>query len=327
MIRLLSVELSSTKVNHMVFTQRQNSALKNKGVLCESFSLLGGIGIISFFRQIFYLQKKIKNFKPDIINAQFGSYTSFVCSFFSLKHKYIITFRGSDLFLKASIKNTNVIRGFMAHVLSQYSSLFAHRVICVSEKLSDHLWFAKHKSVVISDGVDLELFAEDTIPKARKILNIPTNSKVLLFNAGYNPLIKRKDIADHVASILGSRISDFKYIVLDGNIRPNLVPVYLQAANCLIVTSDSEGGPIIVKEALACNLPIVSVEVGDVVYMLNDVEECIVVAREINQLVDRVEEIILRGNRSNGRKFCYRYDMELCVERLIKVYACAAQIS
>ena len=59
--------------------------------------------------------------------------------------------------------------------------------------------------------------------------------------------------------------------VLDGNVAPARVPALMNAADCLLVTSDAEGSPTVVQEALATNLPVVSVDVGDIAERLEGV--------------------------------------------------------
>ena len=107
---------------------------------------------------------------------------------------------------------------------------------------------------------------------------------------------------------------------MEGQVSADEVPFYLQASDCLLVTSDSEGSPCIVKEALACGLPIVSVDVGDVAQMTKGVSQCWVVDREVEVLADRVEEAVLARRRSNGREFSDRYNLQYCMDRLIDMY-------
>ena len=58
---------------------------------------------------------------------------------------------------------------------------------------------------------------------------------------------------------------------------PEEVCTYMNAADCLLLTSDSEGSPNVIKEAMACNCPIVTTDVGDVEERLHDLEGCFVV--------------------------------------------------
>lgn len=319
-LKVLSVEPGSEKTNNMIFAHRQNEALRKRGTICKSLAIAHAKSLSDFIDHFLLLRRELNEFQPLILHAQYGSYTAFLCSLFSRNRNFIVTFRGSDLNLQANISNTNILRGIFGHLLSQISAVFAHRIVCVSEGLKKRIWFGKSKTKIIPDGVDLNSFFPRSLNEARAHLGITENARVLLFNAGYNPKIKRQDLSDQVAQILEQRIDGFRYIVMKGDVSSDKVPLYIQASDCLLVTSDSEGSPCIVKEALACALPIVSVDVGDVVQMTKDVSLCWVVARNVNQLADHVEHAIQLGERSNGREFSRRYDMERCMDRLISCY-------
>lgn len=322
LLKILSVEPGSEKTNNMIFARRQNDALSKRGITCKSVAVAHARTLSDFVGHLLFLHREMREFKPSIVHAQYGTYNAFLCSFFSLRCKFVISFRGSDLNLEANIGNTNFLRGLLGHFLSQASALFAHRIICVSQRLAGKLWWGRSKTSVIPDGVDLASFVSGSLQEARVRIGVPEDARVLFFNAGYNPRVKRKDLSDAVAEILQSRIQGFQYLVMEGQIAPEEVPAFLQASDCLLITSDNEGSPCIVKEALACELPIVSVDVGDVSQMVQGVSQCCVEERNVKVLADRVEEIIRLGIRSDGRKFSHRYDMDRCIDRLIGVYLC-----
>ncbi|WP_354269976.1 glycosyltransferase [Bradyrhizobium japonicum] len=78
------------------------------------------------------------------------------------------------------------------------------------------------------------------------------------------------------------------------------VAQFLNAVDCLLLTSAHEGSPNIVKEALACNLPIVSVDVGDVAERIKEFEGCYIVPDEPTFLAEAVEKVLVRGKRLSG---------------------------
>jgi glycosyltransferase involved in cell wall biosynthesis len=75
----------------------------------------------------------------------------------------------------------------------------------------------------------------------------------------------------------------------------------MNASDCLLVASDSEGSPTVVQEALACGLPIVSVPVGDIAERLRDVNHSRVVPRGKAALASAIVELTRKPLRSNGR--------------------------
>jgi glycosyltransferase involved in cell wall biosynthesis len=100
----------------------------------------------------------------------------------------------------------------------------------------------------------------------------------------------------------------------------NKVPVWLNAGDVLLVTSSQEGSPNIVKEALACNLPVVSVDVGDVPERLHGIEGCYLASPEPSDLAAKLSLIRARANRIAGRISITELSLERISQRLLNFY-------
>ena len=94
---------------------------------------------------------------------------------------------------------------------------------------------------------------------------------------------------------------------------------YMNAADALLLTSKLEGSPNTVKEAMACNLPVVSTDVGDVQTRLEDVSPSAVCTTE-TELVDALLEVLETGERSNGRTHVEEVSWDRMAENIIQVY-------
>jgi glycosyltransferase involved in cell wall biosynthesis len=108
-------------------------------------------------------------------------------------------------------------------------------------------------------------------------------------------------------------------IVVHNEPQPRLVQ-YMNACDALLFTSFQEGSPNIVKQALACNLPLVSTDVGDVREMLGDATQSYLCAPDVAQFAAKVSEILLSRARSNGREKVLHLSRPLVAQRLIAVY-------
>jgi len=75
----------------------------------------------------------------------------------------------------------------------------------------------------------------------------------------------------------------------------------MSAADCLLLTSECEGSPTVVQEAMACNLPVVTVDVGDVQFCLGGVSPTRLVGRDPAEIGNAIAEVLTQGQRSNGR--------------------------
>jgi glycosyltransferase involved in cell wall biosynthesis len=115
----------------------------------------------------------------------------------------------------------------------------------------------------------------------------------LLFNDGNSDPVKRVDLAGEVARLLGAALAPrFVRLLILRSVEPTDVVVYLGAVDALIVTSDCEGSPNIVKEGIACRTPIVSYDVGDVAERLLDVPFGRIVDRDPSAMVEALREVV-----------------------------------
>src|SRR5262249_50861147 len=153
----------------------------------------------------------------------------------------------------------------------QISALRASAIICTSARLRERLWWRKNRATIIASGVDLVVFRPCDKGEARELLGWNESDRVLLINVGNAPLLKGLPVVREAVSIAAKTLGAVRLFELRGDIPPDRIPVYLNAADCLIVASKFEGSPNILKEALACNLPVVSVDVGDSMERLDGV--------------------------------------------------------
>jgi glycosyltransferase involved in cell wall biosynthesis len=94
----------------------------------------------------------------------------------------------------------------------------------------------------------------------------------------------------------------------------------LNAADCLILTSSLEGSPNAVKEALMCNLPVISTAVGDVGELLAGVAPSWICAATVDQFASALTECMSDRRRSNGRDVAAALDEGRVARRILKLY-------
>jgi glycosyltransferase involved in cell wall biosynthesis len=108
--------------------------------------------------------------------------------------------------------------------------------------------------------------------------------------------------------------------VLDGEVDPTLIPDVMNAADCLLVTSDSEGSPTVIQEALATNLPVVSVDTGDAVERMAGVANARIAARDPVALSRALVELTTVPRRSNGRDKAKEFSLRCIARQLVGLY-------
>jgi glycosyltransferase involved in cell wall biosynthesis len=103
------------------------------------------------------------------------------------------------------------------------------------------------------------------------------------------------------------------------------MPLYMNAADVLVLASIFEGSPNAVKEAMAVNLPLVAVDVGDVRELIGTTVGCFIVPREAKPMAEKIVEVCRLAARTRGREAIARLSIEKVAERVVAVYARVAK--
>ena len=296
-LRVLAVIPAGASSLSMIFARRQVASLSRSGVRCETFLLASRTSPWLLLKEWRRLRRAIRVFQPDVLHAHYGTVTALV-SGLSTRVPFVVTYRGSDLNPDPS---ASWVLCSIRRLISEIAGLMATRIICVSEQLKQQLWWRKRIAIVIPTGVDTDSFYPRARSEARAQLGWPNRERVVLFNGGGHPLLKRLDLAQAAVDVARAICGDIRLAVLNGNVAPDSVPVMMSAADCLLLTSEWEGSPTVVQEAMACNLPVVTVDVGDVQSRLSGVSPTRIVGRDPTKIGAAIAEVLTLGQRSNGR--------------------------
>lgn len=314
--RVLSVIPGGAEGPAMIFAKRQAQSLGKQGLMVRSFFMGSPDSLLAWLRAFSAFSQEVKKFQPHLIHAHFGRRTAFFC-LLATRLPLVITYRGSDL---NPYPYDSKIKYISGHLFSQLAALRAAGIICVSRQLKERLWWRQNRAVVIPSGVDTNLFAPLDKKVARKELGWAETGPVVLFNAGNHPQIKRLDLAQAAIEEARASLGKIRFEVLRGQVEPALIPTMMNAADCLLVTSDYEGSPTVVQEAMACNLPIVSVKVGDVPERLAKDHRSRIVRRDPEEIGLILVEILQKGERSHGRELVQDCSYDTINPQIISVY-------
>jgi hypothetical protein len=155
---------------------------------------------------------------------------------------------------------------------------------------------------------------------ARAQLGFDDIDRIVLFSAGKTPRSKGIDLVKESVKLAEKKVGKIRLVVLRHNISPDDMPLFYNAADCLLFASRWEGSPNVVKEAMACNLPVVSTRVGDVEKRLEGVRDSYITERDAAQMGDALAEVIMAGKRSNGRERIEELSLERTTKRIIGIY-------
>jgi len=175
---------------------------------------------------------------------------------------------------------------------------------------------------VVPSGIDFDLFRPVPRAEARVRLGLPADERLVLFVGNPHLPRKRFPLAQQAVEIL-SRTLPVRF-VLGWGVPHAEMPYYMGACDALVFTSRQEGSPNAVKEALACNLPIVSVAVGDVVERLHGVAGCEVCADDRPETIAAaLARVLARGGRIAGREAVRHLDERLITQQVLAIYRAA----
>lgn len=175
------------------------------------------------------------------------------------------------------------------------------------------------KAEVIPGGMDLELFKPLPQEECRRSLDLPMNGKLVLWAGEHFRPEKRFDIVKEAVAQLKQKVPNAELVLVTGKPR-DTVPLFMNACDVLLLVSDGEGSPNVVKEAMACNLPVVSVPVGDVPQIIGNTEGCHLCSQDPQDVADKLERALERGKRTDGRNRIGHLEVGLISRRIISLY-------
>ncbi|MFT3885372.1 MAG: glycosyltransferase [Flavobacteriales bacterium] len=277
------------------FARRQAEAFRVRhGADVHLFYLASRTSPLKLLMERRRLKRLLRTVRPDVVHAHYGS-VSGLLTVLSSSVPVVIAFHGSDL---NRTPQDGFLRDLLGRFFSQMAAFFCAGMTCVSERLRERLWWRREEAVVLPLGVDPEVFEPMDRAQCREELGWGTEH-IVLFNAN-NPGVKRLDIAEATMAHMAAQGMPATLKALKGSVDSDRIPLLLNAADALLLCSDTEGSPTMVKEAMGCGLPVVANDVGDVRERTRDVTPGAVVAQDPAQLATALMEILADGRRSNG---------------------------
>jgi teichuronic acid biosynthesis glycosyltransferase TuaC len=301
--------------NGSIWVDRQVNALKKLGVQVTTFDVGTSHTPWNVFRKWKELRQEVQKTQPDLVHARYGTVVGMVSAFSGVPS--VITYAGSDLLVGAGgISKPRIWTGIL---LSNLASLRATSLICVSDELRRALWWRSNQAVVIPDGVDLEVFKPCPREEARRVLGWKPEEIIILIDPARDPIRKGLGEARAAMEIVREHLPNARLEVLQVS-NPADMPLHCSAADLLLSASRREGSPNMVKEAMACNLPVVSTPVGDVPELLAHVQPSAIVPREPRALAEAMLRLLETPGRSNGREHSQAFSLDLIARRVLEVY-------
>jgi glycosyltransferase involved in cell wall biosynthesis len=307
-MKILFISRSGKQFVVLPFIQRQFESLRKENIDVKHY-VIKEEGIKGYINAWKHLINHKNTY--DIIHAHYAySFYPVVLSF--SKAKKVISFMGSDLY---GVIGKGKVRRIINIVLSQIVAFLADFIIVKSEEMKTflpQLYYSKVK--VIPNGVDLNKFKKINKKDACKKLNLPTKNYLLFLGDTQD---RRKNFQFIIENKY--EIEKMGYEILTPYpVDPDLVPLYINISDALVMPSLKEGSPNVIKETLACGKPFLSTDVGDVRELV-EYSNLSSLFSDSSDFIDKLAIIKDSVNRTQS-KFYEDYSTESIAKKIVSLY-------
>jgi glycosyltransferase involved in cell wall biosynthesis len=291
-------------------------SLRPLGVEYDLVFMNGRESLANYGRAVSELRRNLKAKRYDLIHAHFG--LSGLVARLQWQVPVVVSFLGDDVLGRFDRKGRNSLVGFMFQVSSFVLARLVSGVIVKSAAMKHTLRLASAR--VIPTGVNLEVFRPIDQGEARRLLGLPGRSKYVLFPYDATVARKRFDLLQEAVTRARRDVPELE--ILQVVCVPRLqMPLYFNAADVLVLLSYGEGSPNAVKEAMAVNLPVITVDVGDARELIGPTHGCHMVSPLAGEIAARIIDVCRCGTRTTGREWIARYSEDRIAHEVMDVYA------
>jgi glycosyltransferase involved in cell wall biosynthesis len=246
---------SSNRGNIGAVVSNQAKSMEKSNIHIDFFGIQGK-GFSGYLKNLFRLRKKMIAGDYDVVHAHY-SLSGFLAALTFTNKPLVVSLMGSDV--EANFIYKTIIKAF--------TKTFWNKVIVKSESMKTK---SKIKScVVIPNGVDIDIFKPIDKIESKTKLGWDINKVQLLFLADPNREAKNFILTKSAFDRIENEDIELKVVY---NIKSEEVPLYINAADIVLLSSLWEGSPNIIKESMACNKIIVATDVGDISWLFGDIE-------------------------------------------------------
>jgi glycosyltransferase involved in cell wall biosynthesis len=242
---------------------------------------------LEYIKSILTIQQYITKYKPDIIHIHYGL-SGFFLLFFKPKIKIFLTLHGSDF----NNRGSNFLQVWLSkRIISKVDTIFVQNTSMKEQALKYN-----NKTEVLTCGVDTDFFKPDQFIKKEN------KDKIILFPSNPTRKVKNYPLFLETIKILEEK---YQHKIIPKNLE-NVsriqVKELLSKSDCLVMTSITEGSPQVIKEALSCGLPVVSVPVGDVTEMVKGIPNCYISSSHDPNKLAKLVDTTLKNNAQGIRE-------------------------
>lgn len=301
------------------FIKEQGESLKGEGVEVDYYPVVGK-GLWGYAKAGFNLRKLLKKKQYELIHAHFtySGWAALIGAGRSIP--VVLSLMGTDANGKYKGKNKVIASSRISSFLTWAIQPFVKVIISKSSNIEASVYL-KHKSFIIPNGVNMQKFkpqSQHTNPNRSMINGRPK----VLFLGNKTKAGKNFSLVQAAIEQLGWQYVE---LICPYPVSHNDVPRYLNEADVLVFPSFMEGSPNVIKEAMACNCPIVSTDVGDVSWVFGKTTGCYIASFDPQDFAEKLG-LAIRFSQAHGRTTGRQrimdlgLDMDTVAKRIMEVY-------
>ncbi len=296
------------------FLRSQADSLREEGAEVAFFPVVGkGLG---YLRNVRPLRRTIRAIQPDVVHAHYA-----LCGWVAVlawgRRPVVVSLMGDDAQGTFTGPGRRTWSSWFFIALARSIQPFVDAIIYKSADLGKVVW-RERIGHLLPNGVRLDQFREDK-DIAGAAQDFDRSKKHVLFLGDPKDPNKNVALVRDAVELLGR--SDVQLHVPHG-IDHDAVVELMNRADVLALCSFGEGSPNVIKEAMACNCPIVSVRVGDVERVVGETEGCFVTGYEPVDFARGLERALAFNGRTRGREriLALGLDARSIARKLISIY-------
>ncbi|MFB3814500.1 MAG: glycosyltransferase [Terriglobales bacterium] len=297
------------------FVRAQEQALSHAGVDVQVLVFQGRIRKFIYPKGLVQMRRRLADSSIDLVHAHYG-YVGVIARL-QWQVPVVVTYHGDDVLGTINARGRTTALSRVAAVACRSISPWIDAAIVQTEAMASRF---RHANVyVVPHEVDLELFQPMDRQAARTAVGLSPTKRYLLFAANPDIAVKNYPLARAAFLDLQRCYSDLELLVVYKETQSRLA-MYMNACDVLVFPSYQEGSPNVVKQAMACNMPIVATAVGDVPEVVCKTAGCFICEPRPEDFARRIEQLLQRPIKTDGREHVRHLSGPNVAKRLIAVY-------
>jgi glycosyltransferase involved in cell wall biosynthesis len=297
------------------YNHAEVTALRAAGVEVDVLAVRGYAGRSQYLRgALEMLRRNADGRSHDIVHASYGLMG--IVARLDVRRPLVVSFTGGDIQGNPDASGRLPRSARLAARAYANAARLAAATITKTEAMARLLpWSVRARNHVIAEGVDVRRFDGISRDEARARLGWDTAEPTVIFVADPARHVKNFPLAEAAVSLLPRA-----RLRVAATVPHAEIPLWMAAADALVLTSRSEGSPNVIREAMAARLPAVSTPVGDVPGLFAGIPGCYVREPRAAALAEGLERALEHGRTPEARRAVERFDVAVTTRRIVSVY-------